>query len=530
MSDKNGGHDWAKDWEALQRQYWTAWTDLTRSQPGATPDPSTPWHEGLEQWSRMFSAAGKQSEAAERLMSSAKSYLDLMQSMLSFAAGRDASAINVPSWLDAMRNGMNLPGFDASAFKLPGFDASAFKVPGFDASAFKLPGFDPSAFKMPGFDPAAFKLPGFDPSAFGNMPGFDAAALINNPVAKAMREISGQGVKGIEQLASGALPMLQQFRQEGLSWLRAPAFGYAREHQEHYQKMALAFADFQEALKQYNALILKSSQRSFEILELKIAERSEPGRQIDSMRALYDLWVDAAEEAYAEIALSEEFRSVYGELVNTQMRVRSQLQQEVERIGVDLGMPTRSELNSVHKRLHDLRRELRESQEAQRSPAGDGRDQEIAAMRAEIDELRRLLENSAAPAPRSAPAKRDAAAPNAGTRSKRPRSKAKRVAAKRSHVATKTAAVAPPPKPVPAATVETPKPAHGNARRAPRRAPAAKRVVSGPAKTRDSKPSAPVSFGDAIAAMRRELGKGRKSSAARTATPTRISPAIRRKN
>src|SRR6478752_4024983 len=195
MSDNKFSPDWSKDWQALQNQYWTAWTDLTR-QSGATPDVSTPWHEGLEQWSRMFGNAGKQSEAAERLMSSAKSYLSLMQSMLSFAAGKDAGAVNMPSWLDAMRGGMSMPGFDASMFG-------------------KVPGFDPSAFaKVPGFDPSMFgKVPGFDPSMFNSMPGFDAS-LLDNPMAKALREISGQGVKGFQQLAEGAAPMLQQMQQQ----------------------------------------------------------------------------------------------------------------------------------------------------------------------------------------------------------------------------------------------------------------------------------------------------------------------------
>ena len=248
MSDTKS-HDWSKDWEALQRQYWNAWTDLTRSQAGGAPDASTPWHEGLEQWSRMFGHAGKQSEAAERLMASAKSYLGLMQSMLSFAAGKDAGALGMPSWLEALRGGMKLPGFDAASMfgKLPGFDA---------ASMFgKFPGFAPGALGgMPGFDPSAFNIPGFD------------ASMLNNPFAKSLRELSAQGMRGFEQLASGAAPMLQQMQDEGVSWLKAPAFGYAREHQEHYQKMALAFVDFQQALKQYNALMLKSSQRSMEIL------------------------------------------------------------------------------------------------------------------------------------------------------------------------------------------------------------------------------------------------------------------------
>ncbi len=504
MSDAKSGHDWSKDWQALQNQYWTAWGDLTR-QSGATPDASTPWHEGLEQWSRMFGSAGKQSEATERLMSSAKSYLSLMQSMLAFAAGKQSGAIDMP-WLDAMRGGMGMPGFDASMFG-----------------------------KMPGFDPSAFaKVPGFDPAMFNNMPGFDAS-LLDNPMAKALREISGQGVKGFQQLAEGAAPMLQQMQQEGLSWLKAPAFGYLREHQEHYQKMALAFVEFQQATKAYNALIMKSSQRSFEILELKLAERSEPGRQIDSVRALYDLWVDSAEEAYAEIALSDEFRKVYGDVVNSQMRVRSQMQQEVERIGVDLGMPTRTELNSVHKRLHDLRRELRASQEGQRDAASDGRDEEIAAMRAEIDDLRRLLENSAVAIPRkqtavaASPARR-AAKVNRATAAGRtapPRSRA----AKRTHVAAKSTVPEPaePEKTLDQPVEEKGRRAHGKKRRESRRAPVRIReTLTAPKAARAEKDEGrPASFGDAIAAMRRELsGKPRKKKKARASAlsvPAKVS-------
>lgn len=517
MNDAKSGQDWASDWQALQRQYWNAWTDLTRAQASETPDASTPWHEGLEQWSRMFGNAGKQSEAAERLMSSAKNYLSLIQSMLAFAAGKDAGAINMSSWLDAMRGGMSMPGFDPGAFG-----------------------------KMPAFDPSMFgKMPGFDASMLDKIPGFDPT-LLDNPVAKAMREISGQGVKGFQQLAEGAAPMLQQMQAEGVSWLKAPAFGYAREHQEHYQKMALAFVDFQQATKKYNALIMKSSQRSFEIMESKLGEHSEPGRQIDSVRALYDLWVDAAEEAYAEIALSDEFREVYGEVVNSQMRVRSQMQQEVERIGADLGMPTRSELNSVHKRLHDLRRELRNGREGQRDAADDGRDAEIAAMRAEIDDLRRLLQNlGAAPGRERATVSagpRRAAAKSARVAGTKRVAATKRLAAKRTHVAAKSAApeskpaVAnpePPPTSAPAPKVGKSRPKHAGKRRAARRAPTPVQAVPTTQKTpRPGKiePRA-TSFSDAIAAMRRQMlpksGK-KKAKASVLSMPSKVSGRVTR--
>jgi hypothetical protein len=101
-----------------------------------------------------------------------------------------------------------------------------------------------------------------------------------------------------------------------------------------------------------------------ERFESKLAEHSEPGRQIGSMRALYDLWIDAAEEAYAETALSPAFREAYGNLVNTQMRSKQLQQREVSRHASELGLPTRSELDGVLRRIHQLQRELRELRSA----------------------------------------------------------------------------------------------------------------------------------------------------------------------
>ena len=320
MSETKSTADWSKDWQAMQQQYWSAWSDTTRQATGQPPAAGTPWHEGLEQWSRMFGNSGQQNETADRLMASAKGYVALMQSMVAVASGKNADAGPLQAWTDALRDGFNLPGVDAS--------------------------------------------------------------LLNNPMASMLRGISGQGAQGFGQLSANFAPFLAQAKQEGLSWLQAPAFGYAREHQEHYQKMLVAFTEYQEALKHYNAMILKSSQRSFGIFEDKLAERSEPGRQIDSLRALYDLWVDSAEEAYAEIALSDEFRKVYGDVANAQTRVRSQIQLEVERIGTDLGMPTRSELNSVHKRLHELRR-------GAKAHDAETLQHEVAQLRAEVAALKK---------------------------------------------------------------------------------------------------------------------------------------------
>jgi class III poly(R)-hydroxyalkanoic acid synthase PhaE subunit len=332
MGDPLGNNDWMKDWQALSGQYWKAWQDLARTH--GLDSPQTPWHEGLEQWARLFGGAG-QGETVERLVASAKNYTNFMQSVVE-AATRKGGLDNTASWMESLRGSFDFPGTEASLFA--------------------------------------------------------------NPMARALRDIAGRGARGFEQMMEQLAPLIAPAAADARGWLGLPAFGYLREHQEHLQKSAQALVDYQEQLARYNAQILKASQRGFEIFESKLAEREEPGRQIESLRALYDLWVDAAEEAYAEIALSPEFRDVYGALVNAQMRVRSQLQKEVERVSTDLGMPTRSELNSIGERLQEVRRELR------RGHAVDAADLagEVAALRREIGTLKASIASGPAAAGRAA--------------------------------------------------------------------------------------------------------------------------------
>ncbi|MDZ4812042.1 MAG: class III poly(R)-hydroxyalkanoic acid synthase subunit PhaE [Pseudomonadota bacterium] len=182
----------------------------------------------------------------------------------------------------------------------------------------------------------------------------------NNPFLHLFQGLGSDGARGLEQFMAGMPNPADAFKGEMKSMLAMPVFGHTREQQERAQQLGTAYMEYQEAMAAYNAQMLRASKLSYEKLELKLAEREEPGRQLVSLRAVYDLWIDAAEDAYAEVALSAEFRSAYGNLVNRQMRMRQLMQAEVERQTAQFGMPTRTELNSVHQRMQDMRRRMRE--------------------------------------------------------------------------------------------------------------------------------------------------------------------------
>ncbi len=190
----------------------------------------------------------------------------------------------------------------------------------------------------------------------------------DNPFPEIFKAMRGQGAQGLDQWIEAASPYLDAFRREGMGWLSLPAFGLGREHQERLQALARAQVEYQEQTAAYNALMAKAGERAFELFESKLAEREEPGRQLTSARALFDLWIDAAEESYGEIALSPEFRHTYGALVNAQMRLRSGVQKEVELASGLLGMPTRSEMDAAHRKVAELERQLRRLRGAAQAP------------------------------------------------------------------------------------------------------------------------------------------------------------------
>src|SRR5690606_3617592 len=92
-----------------------------------------------------------------------------------------------------------------------------------------------------------------------------------------------------------------------------------------------------------------------------LEQRNATGQRIGSARALFDLWIDAAEEAYAREALSEEFRHAIGALANAQMRLRAAVQKEAEQFCNLFGLPTRTEVDSAHRKIAELQRELRKA-------------------------------------------------------------------------------------------------------------------------------------------------------------------------
>ncbi len=302
---------------ALAQQYWHALSEAMRS-AGGTTRPEDPWKAAMDSWSQLAGGARRSdaNDTIERFSAQAQQWLGMMQQVAGQFAGRSASPQDIAgAWKQAMGGGGNP--FASLFTQMTGRGQS-----GFDQW----------------YEQVAPMLKGM---LSGGMPG---GAMPGNGMFGGLHQYSMQ--------------------QGDISALHMPAFGLYREHQERWQALVEAQQTLQQANDGYKALMQEASRDAFERFERKLAERSEPGRQLQSARALFDLWIDAAEEAYAEIALSAGFRKAYGELVNAQMRVRAGIQREVELIGGLFGMPGRTEVDAAHRKIAELERQLRRLRDA----------------------------------------------------------------------------------------------------------------------------------------------------------------------
>jgi polyhydroxyalkanoate synthase subunit PhaE len=213
-------------------------------------------------------------------------------------------------------------------------------------------------------------------------------AAFNQPFAQTVAGLDSASAFGLDHQWRSWLQAMQRSGMGGLSMpSQMAAFGITREMQLDQQAMTAAINHYAQINARYQTLLQQVNAQGIERLQDMLKEHVEPGKQIESLKALYDLWVDAMEDAYSKMALSDEYRDVFGALVNAQMQVRKLQHQQTEQMCRELGIPTRSEVDGLGKRLQQLRRDMA----GRRQETSQADMPEVDALRAEIAALKREL-------------------------------------------------------------------------------------------------------------------------------------------
>jgi class III poly(R)-hydroxyalkanoic acid synthase PhaE subunit len=137
-----------------------------------------------------------------------------------------------------------------------------------------------------------------------------------------------------------------------------PSLGPAREQQEALQRLAQLGMRCAQAQLQVSAQWNEIIGKALRELGERLAPRLKSGATPASMKEVYDLWVDSAENVYAQAARAGAFVQAQAELTNATSLLRSAQRELLGEWARQFDLPTRAELNSIHQQLRDLKAAL----------------------------------------------------------------------------------------------------------------------------------------------------------------------------
>jgi class III poly(R)-hydroxyalkanoic acid synthase PhaE subunit len=319
MSDEKAANG-NTDWTEFQRKYWEAWSEFGRQAVDAMiPQQgggANPWAQALDHWwNAVSSSTPPEIESFySKLVEQGKAYFRLSEGM---AQGFESATTGGQRFMDLQRETEKALAGMKEAFT--GSSAQANDLMRQVMAFWELP--------LDTWQRTA--------SSLSLLPG----DFLQNLKLEDVERVSGTIDDRIDR------------------FLSVPGVGYTREWQEQLQQHARLWLDYQRAYQRYVTGFSQLGLQSVERFENKLKEVSAAGKKVSAARDLYDLWVDCCEEVYGEYVSTDEYAELHAELVNTLMQVKHHAGALIDEYMGAMNMPTRREVNTLHRRMQETRRE-----------------------------------------------------------------------------------------------------------------------------------------------------------------------------
>ncbi|MBF0124424.1 MAG: class III poly(R)-hydroxyalkanoic acid synthase subunit PhaE [Magnetococcales bacterium] len=383
MTEKSGlAADWLNSWADIQQKSWSAWSEMARKtmtglpgqmpsqMPGQMPgqdDWLRFWQDNIERWNALFGGAKgggwpslDMSNLSNPLFAHSQNYNRFAEVFLKAFSGMGGGDRDpVQQWKDAVSQGIE------QLRRLFTADASNYKW---------------------GND---------EMWAIWQHPMQSWQSMFATPLTQLM-QWSGLPLNAANAWggqASSDFGVWERMTRSWMEkWLSTPPVGSTREVQEKWQQAGRYWLEVQSRQKEYNDILLRIGLLALEKLQQRLLNPAEGQQPVDSLRKLYQLWVDSGEEAYAQVVTTTEYQEANARWLNAMMRWRGHLQEMFDQTLAAMNLPNRGELNSSHQRVMELKRRVRQL-EAKFDDLETGvrqRDQsrEINALRDEMRHLR----------------------------------------------------------------------------------------------------------------------------------------------
>jgi class III poly(R)-hydroxyalkanoic acid synthase PhaE subunit len=143
------------------------------------------------------------------------------------------------------------------------------------------------------------------------------------------------------------------------SLMQSPLLGPTREFNGKLLRTFDAWVDLYRASIDYQTLLTDIQIRSFEELMRQLVTLAEKGESVKDWRQFQQLWGRVADEVFEKAFCSENNLKVRGRFLNALNTYRIYQQDLTELWLKLLNLPSRTEVDEVHKNIYELRKEVK---------------------------------------------------------------------------------------------------------------------------------------------------------------------------
>jgi polyhydroxyalkanoate synthase subunit PhaE len=207
---------------------------------------------------------------------------------------------------------------------------------------------------------------GYAQAIGAGMPAASGASWLQAS-SEAMKRILEQGAQllGTPALAFATNPLMSYPLITGLEQTftaLGDAIGLAptRALRDAYRELVAALAAQRAAQLKFLLFLGKEWGTVAERLATRLREMSSQGENIDSLLAFVRMWAAVADDTAHDAMQSEEGVRLTTEYIRAATRARQQRTRLIEILSELCNVPTRAEVDDVHREIHDVKKQLRQ--------------------------------------------------------------------------------------------------------------------------------------------------------------------------
>ena len=163
-----------------------------------------------------------------------------------------------------------------------------------------------------------------------------------------------------EKLDQNAFTLWNElYEKEFRQFLHLPQLGLTRFYQERVGRAVDEFNIFQAKVAEFLHIFFLPMEKSYKVMQEKLAEMAEAGELPDDTKAYYQMWIKILEGHYMTLFKSPEYADAMGQALNALEDYKMTSEQVMEDFLGMFPVPTQKDMDELYKEIYLLKKKVK---------------------------------------------------------------------------------------------------------------------------------------------------------------------------